>query len=115
MTSRLITLTPQAVSRCKSILQHTGLDRFQFGLQSGGCVGFQYHFQPVDTTTPIDPLDETITIQEVPFQICGKSLMYLIGTKIDWTSDMMEQKFVFENPQAGSQCGCGTSFQINLT
>ena len=106
----MIKVSNAALKQCRKILSQTQLDRFHFGLKSGGCVGFQYHFQPVDKIEPVDTLDTIVKIEDISFQICGKSQLYLIGTTIDWTTDVMEQKFVFDNPHSGSQCGCGTSF-----
>ena len=42
--------------------------------------------------------------------VCGKSLMHVLGTEIDWTNDFMGSRFVFSNPAAKQSCGCGTSF-----
>jgi iron-sulfur cluster assembly protein len=42
--------------------------------------------------------------------ICGKSLMHVVGTHIDWEKDIMGESFKFDNPMAKSSCGCGTSF-----
>ena len=38
------------------------------------------------------------------------SLMHVLGTTIDWEDNIMGKKFVFKNPNASSQCGCGKSF-----
>ena len=42
--------------------------------------------------------------------ICNKSLLFLIGTTIDWKKNIMGETFVFNNPNATSKCGCGSSF-----
>ncbi len=56
------------------------------------------------------PSDEDIVIH-----ICGKSLMHVIGTHIDWERDIMGEAFKFDNPMAKSSCGCGTSFTPSNT
>ena len=43
-------------------------------------------------------------------QVCGKSLMHILGTEVDWKKDVMGEAFIFNNPMAKSSCGCGTSF-----
>ena len=107
----MIRVTPAALTQCQKILQRTGLHRFEFGLKRGGCAGFQYHFQPVASDTPVEDNDEILTIDKIQFQVCGRSQLYLFGTRIDWQADYMGQQFIFDNPLAKSQCGCGTSFQ----
>ena len=50
----------------------------------------------------------------VEIQICKKSLMYVIGTEIDWKKDIMGETFTFSNPLAKSSCGCGSSFNPKI-
>ncbi len=108
----MINVTTRALAQCRKILQAQSLDRFELGLKSGGCVGFQYHFEPVSASVPIPENDEIVTLDQLQFQICGRSQMYLIGTTIDWETSIMEQKFTFDNPLSKQHCGCGTSFQF---
>ena len=44
--------------------------------------------------------------------VCDKSLIHLLGTKIDWKKNIMGEAFHFENPNASSKCGCGTSYGL---
>ena len=61
---------------------------------------------------PPNKIDEVIIENDVKLTVCGHSMMFLMGTKIDWQEDIMGSIFVFDNPNAKSQCGCGTSFGI---
>ena len=56
--------------------------------------------------------DHKLRIDELKINVCGKSLLYLLGTNVDWKEDYMGNRFVFENPNASSKCGCGTTFSI---
>ena len=79
-----------------------------FYCKSGGCNGFEYVLEP----TAEKPLStETQTLDSgVLLHTCERSLFYLLGTKIDWKEDVMGSRFIFENPNATSMCGCGATF-----
>ena len=102
-----ITLTQTAIDACRKIILN---DKkvLKLSLKGGGCNGFEYRF---DLTNPkLEKGDEKITIDNMDIQICGKSLFYLLGTEIDWKTDIMGSTFYFNNPNAQSTCGCGSSF-----
>jgi len=77
-------------------------------VKSGGCNGFNYQLTPTDT--PPNKFDHVLSKNKL--YICGKSSLFLIGTEIDWKSDIMGEYFHFENPLAKTKCGCGTSFDV---
>ena len=80
-----------------------------FSVQGGGCNGLRYNLQP--THEPREPLDEEVALDEShSLRVCGKSLMYILGTEIDWRDDFMGQTFHFDNPNTASTCGCGSTF-----
>ena len=62
------------------------------------------------STSIIKAGNELFQKDGVNIHICNKSLFYILGTHIDWKKDIIEQKFIFNNPMAKSSCGCGTSF-----
>ena len=104
----LLTFTSKAKSKLISVMNQQNCNKILFTLKNGGCNGFEYKFQPTST---ISKIDEKIPItKEHHVYICGKSLMFLMGTKIDWVDDMMGSRFIFDNPLAKSSCGCGSSF-----
>ena len=60
-----------------------------------------------------DKYDEVFNIDNKHnLYICGKSLMYLIGTEITWEKNFMGEGFKFTNPNASGSCGCGETFSI---
>ena len=103
----LITLTESALKQCQRIIKNTDTKALKLSLNGGGCNGFEYKFETVNL---ILPSDELYKHKGTTIAICNKSLLYLLGTEIDWKTDIMGKSFHFNNPNAGSVCGCGTSF-----
>jgi iron-sulfur cluster assembly accessory protein len=81
-------------------------------LKGGGCNGFSYKFKILKEDKKPKKLDETINIDSNNLYLCHSSLMFLIGTKIDYIEDIMGSRFDFQNPAIESKCGCGTSFSF---
>lgn len=104
----LITITDIAIKQLRNILKQHNKTAIRFSVKGGGCNGFNYQLKP--TNTGPDKLDEVVKINNIEIHVCGTSIMHLLGTKIDWKSDIMGHGFHFENPMAQSKCGCGTSF-----
>jgi iron-sulfur cluster assembly protein len=74
-----------------------------------GCSGLAYS---VDYVTEALPFDERIETPGGTFFIDGASVLYLIGSTMDWREDDFAAGFVFENPNAKGSCGCGESFTV---
>ena len=84
-------------------------EHLKLSVKSGGCNGFNYDL--VLTNEKLKKFDEVVKVNEdVELHVCGSSLMHILGTNIDWSETLLGQSFVFNNPQATSSCGCGTSF-----
>jgi iron-sulfur cluster assembly accessory protein len=81
-----------------------------FSVKGGGCNGFKYNLEP-NNKKP-EKIDELVKLDQLKINVCGKSLLYLLGTKIDWKEDYMGSRFIFENPNASAKCGCGTTFSV---
>ncbi len=88
-------------NKCKNIL---------FYVKGGGCNGFNYKLEPTNNSP--EKLDELVKYDNINVIIDSSSVFHLLGTKIDWKKDIMGESFHFENPNASSKCGCGTSFSI---
>ena len=78
-----------------------------FHCRSGGCNGFEYVLEPVSDA---GAADKQKLSNDVTLWTCHRSMLHLLGTKIDWKEDMMGSCFVFDNPNANSMCGCGATF-----
>jgi iron-sulfur cluster assembly protein len=74
-----------------------------------GCSGLAYS---VDYVTEANPIDERIETPGGAFFIDAASVLYLIGSTMDWQEDDFTAGFVFDNPNATGSCGCGESFTV---
>ena len=66
----------------------------------------------VDYVTDENSFDEKIETPGGVFYVDGGSLLYLIGSTMDWVEDDFAAGFVFQNPNAKGACGCGESFTV---
>ena len=74
-----------------------------------GCSGLAYS---VDYVTAADPFDEKIETPGGAFYIDGGSVLYLVGSTMDWVEDDFAAGLTFNNPNAKGACGCGESFTV---
>ena len=74
-----------------------------------GCSGLAYS---VDYVTDAKPLDERIETTGGTLFVDGGSILYLIGSTMNWVEDDFTAGFVFANPNAKGACGCGESFTV---
>lgn len=75
----------------------------------GGCSGFQYGFT---FDEKVNEGDTTIDKQDVTLVIDPMSLQYLVGGEVDYTEGLEGSRFLVNNPNATTTCGCGSSFSI---
>ena len=106
-----IILTESAAREIRNIIQQQELDadkvRLRVGVKGGGCSGFSYLLDLTETKKETDEVFEQHGVRVV----CDpKSLIYLNGTTVDFRDEIMGRGFVFNNPNATSSCGCGSSF-----
>ena len=79
------------------------------GVKGGGCSGFSY---VLDLTESQKETDEVFEQHGIKIICDPKSLLYLNGTTIDFKDEIMGRGFVFQNPNASTSCGCGSSFSV---
>jgi len=106
-----IQLSETAAREIKTIIQQQELDaekvRLRVGVKGGGCSGFSYVLDLTESERDTDEISEQHGVRI----ICDpKSLIYLDNTTIDFKDEIMGRGFVFNNPNATSSCGCGSSF-----
>ena len=104
----LLKITEKALSQLKNIKKNYNTKYILFGIKSGGCNGFDYYLKPTNTSPK--KYDELFIKDDVNIILCNKSLLYILGTEIDYNSDILGSSFKFKNPNAKSTCGCGSSF-----
>ncbi|VAW49479.1 Iron-sulfur cluster insertion protein ErpA [hydrothermal vent metagenome] len=78
-------------------------------ITGGGCSGFSYGFT-FDEEQAVD--DTVVTKEDVTLLVDSTSFQYLVGAKIDYLEDLQGARFVIENPNATTTCGCGSSFSV---
>ena len=110
MTSPNLTLSSSAAQRIHAIGKAEGRAlMLRVAVEGGGCSGFQYQFDLVDTAQPDDLSIErdgaTALIDEM-------SLVLLKGSEIDFVDELAGAEFRVRNPNAKTSCGCGVSFSI---
>ena len=106
-----VTLTPAAEARVAELMGRApeGAIGVKLSTPRRGCSGLAYS---VDYVTEAVPFDETIETPGGTFYIDAASVLYLIGSVMDWREDDFAAGFVFENPNAKGACGCGESFTV---
>ena len=106
-----IRLTPSAEQRVADLMARAPADAIGVRLSTPrrGCSGLAYS---VDYVTVANPMDERIETGGGSFFVDGGSLLYLIGSTMDWVEDDFTAGFVFNNPNAKGACGCGESFTV---
>jgi iron-sulfur cluster assembly protein len=106
-----ITLTSAAQERIRELMARApeGAIGVKLSTPRRGCSGLAYS---VDYVTEENPLDEKIETPSGIFYVDGASILYLIGSVMDWREDDFAAGFTFDNPNAKGACGCGESFTV---
>lgn len=104
-----ITLTERAAERLKQIRSPQDGPYLRAAVTGGGCSGLNYALGWDDSVRDFDKIFQSHGIQVV---VDLKSLMYLRGMEIDFSTDVLSGGFRFNNPNAVRTCGCGTSFSV---
>lgn len=106
-----IALTPAAEQRIADLMAKAPDDAIGVKLSTPrrGCSGLAYS---VDYVTEEAKFDEKIETPGGIFYVDGASVLYLVGSIMDWREDDFAAGFVFDNPNATGACGCGESFTV---
>ena len=103
-------VTDRAYARLIEIAQATGTAKpLRIAVEGGGCSGFQYN---IDLTESPEEDDLVLEKDGAQVLIDPVSLPFLQNAVIDFTDELIGARFVIENPNAASSCGCGTSFSM---
>ncbi|QPN62167.1 iron-sulfur cluster assembly accessory protein [Synechococcus sp. CBW1004] len=114
---RGILITEPAMRQLASLMQQQGDDKvLRVGVRSGGCSGMSYTMDFIDAGAIRDD-DEIYTYEPegAPcFRVVSdpKSLLYIYGMQLDFSSALIGGGFNFTNPNASQTCGCGSSFAV---
>jgi iron-sulfur cluster assembly protein len=106
-----VNLTPSAERRIADLMARAPETAIGVKLSTPrrGCSGLAYS---VDYVSEEIAFDEKIVTPGGTFYIDGASVLYLVGSTMDWREDDFTAGFVFENPNAKGACGCGESFMV---
>ncbi|MEJ5977157.1 iron-sulfur cluster assembly accessory protein [Novosphingobium sp. PS1R-30] len=106
-----VILTPSAEARIAKLMDQAPADAIGVKLSTPrrGCSGLAYS---VDYVTEAQGFDERIETPGGLFFIDSASVLYLIGSTMDWVEDDFTAGFTFQNPNAKGACGCGESFTV---
>ena len=106
-----ITLTPRAEKRIADLLAKAPgpVAGVRLSTPRRGCSGLAYSVDYVETPRPGD---ELVMTSSGALFVDGGSILYLIGSVMDWVEDDFTAGFVFSNPNAKGACGCGESFTV---
>ena len=106
-----VKLSEAAASRIAAIManapgQYAGV---RVGVTNGGCAGMSY---TMDYAAEARPFEEVMEDKGVKIFIDPKAILFLIGTELDFVQEKLGSRFVFNNPNQTSACGCGESVAI---
>ncbi|SLN13169.1 Iron-sulfur cluster insertion protein ErpA [Roseovarius litorisediminis] len=105
-------LPPKVTERAFARLAEIGAgdqgNALRVAVEGGGCSGFQYDIKldvPADDDLVLEGQGQKVVVDAV-------SLPFLTGATIDFSEELIGARFVINNPNASSSCGCGTSFSM---
>ena len=111
MSSNLLTITQNAADQIKHIISNSKekCEGVKVGVNKTGCSGYSYK---MDFAFDEDKNLDVVEDKGVKVFIDPKATMFLVGSEMDYKIDKLSSRFVFNNPNEKSTCGCGESFNI---
>ena len=110
-TPEVVNLTTRAAEKVKAIRAEEKIEEgygLRLKVMGGGCSGFAYDL----FFDQVQEVDQTFESQGVRMLCDQMSMMYLVGTEIDYVESVQGSGFKFTNPNVKSTCGCGSSFSV---
>lgn len=106
-----VSISERAAARVADLIKSQGDPSLMLRLtvSGGGCSGFQYGF---DFDKDQTPEDITVERDGVTMLVDSMSLLYLMGSEVDYVEDLVGASFQVVNPNATASCGCGSSFSV---
>ena len=106
-----VSFTQGAINEINRLMNEPSFDgnkQLRVGVKGGGCSGMTYVLDFEEKTDK----DETYEIEGIHFIVDKSHNLYLAGMQVDWQGGLNSRGFTFNNPNASSTCGCGTSFAV---
>lgn len=104
-----VDLTESAIRHLERLIEKEGKPVVRLKVKGGGCAGFSYLWEMSDSKE-FD--DEIIQLSNGDLAIDSASLLYVIGTTIDFVEETFGSYLQIRNPNVTSSCGCGESFAV---
>ena len=110
--NNLLSISKNAADQIKKIISSApeGMDSVVIGVDKSGCSGYSYKLDFGNSSVLKN--FEIVHQDGVKVLIDPKATMFLLGSVMDYRSDKLSSRFVFDNPNEKSTCGCGESFSI---
>ena len=108
---QIVQITPLAAEKVREIRAAEEIEdelALRLRVVGGGCAGFSYDLYFDEKTE----MDKEYSIHNIRVVVDQMSLMYLMGTTIDYVEGLQGAGFKFNNPNVTSTCGCGSSFAV---
>ncbi len=108
----VFTITDNAINQIKKIMENspTNSDALLVGVDKSGCSGYSYKLDFINSSEALN--FDLVNQKGVKVYIDPKATMFLIGSEMDYKTDKLSSRFVFNNPNEKATCGCGESFSI---
>ena len=109
----MIKVSESAKQKVVTLMTEDGFDAskdyVRVGVKSGGCSGLSYE---LDFDNKVEEGDKVFEDNSVRIIVDKKSVLYLVGTTLEYSGGLNGKGFVFNNPNAQRTCGCGESFSL---
>ena len=107
----LIELTDEAIVKLLEQKEKENFKYIRLGITGGGCAGFEYIFDSVDS---VSDDDIAIDFGKLQFVVDKISVPYINGMTLDFVKEGLNEVFKFHNPKEKDSCGCGVSINFDL-
>jgi len=109
----MVTITERAIQQIVGLMEKEGITpethNLRVGVVGGGCSGLSYQMKFDDK---IDSSDTVVDLEYIKVIINKLSLLYLVGTELDYQDGLNGKGFEWNNPNSTRTCGCGESFSV---
>jgi len=114
MLMTVLTLTNKAKLKVQELCASNSKFAVKLSLKGGGCAGFSYDWGFADQSE-IQQGDELISCDQGNLVVDSASIMFLLGTELDYVDEVFGSHFDIRNPNAKSSCGCGESVNFEMS
>jgi iron-sulfur cluster assembly protein len=107
-----LTVTEDGLREIRRLLKlESQANGLRISLRRKGCTGMSYEIGYAHKNN-ITKYDDLLKFDEINFFVDPKISLFIIGTVMDFKKDKVSAGFIFENPNEGGRCGCGSSFYV---